>query len=245
MKNELDNGAYAWLINLVTITAFLFVLIPVVLVASVKFINPPVSAFMLGYEMSDNTQTLKFDWRDLHEISSSMPVAAMAAEDQRFMQHYGFDVEEIRRAWIDYKDGNPLRGASTISQQTAKNLFLWSDRSFVRKGLESWFTVLMEVMLSKERILELYLNVAEFAPGVYGVEAASQKFFFKPASDLTDKQAALLAAVLPSPKHYQVDHPSAYVQQRQRWILQQMRVLNQNTALNLVAAHFESYPLSK
>lgn len=239
MKNELDAGIYTWLVNTITIIFFLFVLIPIILVGALKWLNPPISAFMLGYEMSDQNSALQFDWRDLSEVSRNMPAAVIAAEDQRFMEHYGFDFDQIRQAWIDYKDGSSsLRGASTITQQTAKNLFLWSDQGFFRKGLEAWITVLMEVTLSKERILELYLNVAEFAPGVYGVEAASRKFFFKPASDLTAKQSALLAAVLPNPKNYRVNEPSVYIQQRQRWILQQMRVLNRSSSLTHVAANF-------
>ena len=149
----------------------------------------------------------------------------VAAEDQRFPDHIGFDFVEIQEALEDQDEGKPLRGASTLSQQVAKNLFLWSGRDWIRKGLEAWFTVLLELCWPKQRILEVYLNIAEFGEYTFGVEAASQRFFKKPAAQLSTREAARLAAVLPNPQRYRVDQPSAYVLKRQRWIEQQMRQL--------------------
>jgi monofunctional biosynthetic peptidoglycan transglycosylase len=145
--------------------------------------------------------------------------------------HFGFDVESIREALDEHDDGERLRGASTITQQVAKNLFLWSGRSFVRKGLEAYFTVLLEVLLPKDRILEIYLNVAEFGPGIYGVEAAGDVYFAKAAARISDAEAALLAAVLPAPKSSSIARPSGYLRERQRWILTQMRRLERDGSL--------------
>jgi monofunctional biosynthetic peptidoglycan transglycosylase len=158
----------------------------------------------------------------LDQISPAMGVAVIAAEDQKFAEHFGFDWQAIEKALEHNWRNTRTKGASTLTQQTAKNLFLWSDRSWPRKGLEAYFTVLLEALWPKRRILETYLNVAEFGDGVYGVEAAAQKYFRKPASRLNGSEAALLAAVLPSPRNYKVNAPSAYVRERQQWILNQM-----------------------
>ncbi len=164
-------------------------------------------------------------WVGWNRISPYAPLAVIAAEDQRFAVHHGFDVEAIEKAIDEHDRGRRLRGASTISQQVAKNLFLWSGRSFLRKGLEAYFTVLIELTWSKRRILEVYLNNVEFGDGVFGVEAASQRYFHKPAARLRPEDAALLAAVLPNPIRFHVDRPSAYVEQRRQWILEQMTQL--------------------
>jgi monofunctional biosynthetic peptidoglycan transglycosylase len=169
-----------------------------------------------------NGATVRYDWTAYKAISPHVALAVIAGEDQRFPQHHGFDFVEIQDALEDQEEGKPLRGASTISQQVAKNLFLWSGRSFVRKGLEAWFTVLLELLWSKERILEVYLNIAEFGDYTFGVEAASRRFFGKSAARLTAADAARLAAVLPNPLRYRVDKPSGYVLKRQRWIERQM-----------------------
>ncbi|HSX63083.1 MAG TPA: monofunctional biosynthetic peptidoglycan transglycosylase, partial [Tahibacter sp.] len=158
-------------------------------------------------------------------VSPALPIALVAAEDQKFPLHHGFDVEAIRDAIEDAEDGERLRGASTISQQTAKNLFLWNGRSFVRKGLEAYFTVLIELCWPKQRIIEVYLNVAEFGDGIYGAAAASDVFFHKTPGALTPRESALLAAVLPNPRRLRVDKPSAYVQRRSAWIERQARQL--------------------
>lgn len=166
------------------------------------------------------------DWVSMDEISPWMGLAVIAAEDQKFPQHWGFDVSAIEKALAhNERNESRIRGASTLSQQTAKNLFLWDGRSWVRKGLEAGLTLGMETVWSKKRILTVYLNIAEFGDGVFGVEAAAQRYFHKPASRLTPSEAALLAAVLPNPLRFKASAPSGYVRSRQAWILRQMRQL--------------------
>ena len=166
-----------------------------------------------------------FQWVSLEQISPHAAIAVIASEDQQFPFHAGFDFDSIREAVRDSERGKRLRGASTISQQVAKNLFLWTGHSFVRKGLEAYFTVLIETLWPKERILEMYLNVAQFGDGIYGVQAAAQRFWHKPALRLSSAEAALLAAVLPNPLRLHAERPSRYVLQRRDWILGQMRDL--------------------
>jgi monofunctional biosynthetic peptidoglycan transglycosylase len=149
----------------------------------------------------------------------------VAGEDQTFPFNHGFDIPSIRSAIDEAQAGGRLRGASTITQQTARNLFLWSGGGFFRKGLEAYFTVLIDITWPKRRVLEVYANIAELGDGIYGVEAASQTFFHRPASRLTAPQAALLAAVLPDPRGWHADRPSPYIQRRAAWIQQQMRQL--------------------
>lgn len=163
------------------------------------------------------------DWVGMDEISPWMGLAAIAAEDQKFPEHWGFDVAAIEKALAhNERSDSRIRGASTLSQQTAKNVFLWDGRSWLRKGLEAGLTVGIETVWSKRRILTVYLNVAEFGNGVFGVEAAAQRYFHKPASRLTMSEAALLAAVLPNPLRFRADAPSGYVRSRQAWIMRQM-----------------------
>lgn len=166
------------------------------------------------------------DWVSMDEISPWMGLAVIAAEDQKFPDHWGFDVSAIEKALAhNERNENRIRGASTLSQQTAKNLFLWDGRSWVRKGLEAGLTLGIETVWSKKRILTVYLNVAEFGDGVFGVEAAAQRYFHKPASRLSLSEAALLAAVLPNPLRFKANAPSGYVRSRQAWIMRQMRQL--------------------
>ncbi|WFW92352.1 monofunctional biosynthetic peptidoglycan transglycosylase [Citrobacter freundii] len=166
------------------------------------------------------------DWVSMDEISPWMGLAVIAAEDQKFPEHWGFDVSAIEKALAhNERNENRIRGASTLSQQTAKNLFLWDGRSWVRKGLEAGLTLGMETVWSKKRILTVYLNIAEFGDGVFGVEAAAQRYFHKPASRLSLSEAALLAAVLPNPLRFKANAPSGYVRSRQAWIMRQMRQL--------------------
>ena len=166
------------------------------------------------------------DWVSMDEISPWMGLAVIAAEDQKFPEHWGFDVSAIENALAhNERNENRIRGASTLSQQTAKNLFLWDGRSWVRKGLEAGLTLGMETVWSKKRILTVYLNIAEFGDGVFGVEAAAQRYFHKPASRLSLSEAALLAAVLPNPLRFKANAPSGYVRSRQAWIMRQMRQL--------------------
>lgn len=159
------------------------------------------------------------NWVPLEDISPNIQRAVLKAEDYRFFEHQGFDFEAIEKAIQHNKTHKRKKGASTITQQTAKNVFLWPNRDWVRKGLEAYFTVLIELVWSKERIMEVYLNVIEFGPGVYGVEAASQKYFRRPAKKVTPSQAAMMAAVLPNPSRYRIERPSNYVLSRQRRIL--------------------------
>lgn len=193
-----------------------------------SFLPVPFSAVMVERQISawlsgDFGYVSHSDWVPMSEISSPMALAVMAAEDQKFPEHWGFDVDAIQSVLSKSDQENArIRGASTLSQQTAKNLFLWDGRSWVRKGLEAGLTVGIETVWSKRRILTVYLNIVEFGDGVFGVEEAAQHFFHKPASRLTASQAALLAAVLPNPHLFKVNAPSAYVLRRQQWILRQM-----------------------
>ena len=184
-------------------------------VLAARFVAPPITAFMLA----DPTRPLAYDWVPLERIAPSLAIAVVAAEDQRFPSHHGFDLGSIRKAWDER--GRRVRGASTISQQVAKNLFLWRGASWVRKGLETWFTAWIELSWDKRRILEVYLNVAEFGPGTYGAEAAARRHFGKPASALSLREAALLAAVLPNPRTMDAGRPSRYVAERARGIERQ------------------------
>lgn len=162
------------------------------------------------------------DWTSIDNMTEAMPLAVFCAEDQNFFRHNGFDVDAIAEAWEDYRAGRDSRGASSISQQVAKNVFLLPTRSWIRKGLEVYFTILIETFWTKKRILEVYLNIAELGNGIYGVQAAAQIYFHKPAAALTRAECALLAASLPSPLHYSVTHPGPYMRRQQQWILNQM-----------------------
>jgi len=164
-------------------------------------------------------------WLPLTKISPHLMQAVVAAEDQKFLQHNGFDLQAIEKALVYNSKGRKVRGASTLSQQTAKNVFLWTGRSWLRKGLETGITLLLEGAWGKQRILEVYLNSVEFGPGIYGAEAAAQRFFGVSAQRLSRQQAALLAAVLPNPHRFLVQAPSPYVRKRQQWILKQMQQL--------------------
>jgi monofunctional biosynthetic peptidoglycan transglycosylase len=173
----------------------------------------------------DRNYRTDYEWVNLERISPYAAIAVIASEDQQFPFHTGFDVNSIRESVRASERGKKLRGASTISQQVAKNLFLWGERSYVRKGVEAWMTVLIEFMWPKERILEVYLNIVELGKGIYGMEAAARRFYHKPAARLTSSEAAVLAAVLPNPIRMHADRPSAYVLTRRDQILGQMRAL--------------------
>jgi monofunctional biosynthetic peptidoglycan transglycosylase len=192
-----------------------------------RWVDPPTSAFMIerrldGLVNASRRVTIRYQWTDWKSISPSARLAMVAAEDQRFVEHDGFDFEAIGKARVHNQRRGRLRGASTISQQVAKNLFLWPGRSWFRKGLEAGYTILIEALWPKRRVLEVYLNVAEFGDGVYGVGAASRYFFGHPPARLTRSESALLAAVLPNPKRFRVERPSTYVQRRAWWIERQM-----------------------
>ncbi len=192
-------------------------------VLALRFVAPWTSTFMLAHRLTAGP--VRYQFQPIAQISPALPIALVAAEDQKFPQHHGFDVQAIESAMDDADEGARLRGASTISQQTAKNLFLWGGRSFVRKGFEAYFTVLIELFWPKSRILEVYANIAEFGDGIYGAEAAARAYFGKPARELDEREAALLAAVLPNPKKLSPVQPSTYVQRRAEWIERQVRQL--------------------
>ena len=197
-------------------------------VLALRWLDPPTTAFMLRDRAAagdDRRYRFRHEWIDNRQISAHLKVAVIAAEDQTFPEHHGFDLKSINDALEDRERGRRIRGASTISQQVAKNLFLWPGQSWVRKALEAYFTVLIEALWPKQRVLEVYLNVAEFGKGVFGAGAAAEVFFAKSPARLTQSEAALLAAVLPSPKRMRVNAPSRYVRSRQQWILGQMRGL--------------------
>lgn len=201
-----------------------------------RWIDPFSSAFMLREQTvaaitGDRTYRLQHQWVDADEIAANMQLAVIAAEDQKFPTHWGFDLASIDQALKNQKRSGRVRGASTLTQQVAKNLYLWPGRSWLRKGFEAYFTVLIETFWPKRRILEVYLNIAEFGKGVYGVDAASRKYFRKPPARLSAGEAALLAAVLPNPKRLRVNKPSGYVRARQSWIVRQMALLGGNPYL--------------
>lgn len=198
-----------------------------------KWINPPITLTQIGSVLRG--EGLKRDYVDISDIHSNAGLAVIAAEDQRFADHSGFDWKSIEKA-VAYNKRKPnrVRGASTLSQQTAKNVFLWQGRSWIRKGLEVYFTAMIELVWGKKRILEVYLNVAEMGKGVYGIEAASNSYFHKKASKLTRNEAAQIAAALPNPKKYSVVPKSKYVARRSQWVLRQMRNLEGDAEIEAI-----------
>jgi len=218
------------------------VALSVLSVALLRWIDPPYSAFMAekrieAWVTHDRDYVFQHTWVDLARISPNLPLAVVASEDQKFPEHWGFDVEAIEKAYQLNQHSHRVRGASTISQQVAKNLYLWSGRSYLRKGLEAYFTLLIEGFWPKRRILEVYLNIAEFSNGTYGAEAAAERFFHRPAARLSRSDAATLAAVLPNPERYSAAAPSRYVLQRRDWILGQMQALGGPEMLSDIDAY--------
>jgi monofunctional biosynthetic peptidoglycan transglycosylase len=224
------KGRLGRLLRIVGLALVAWTAVTVLAVVALRWIDPPFTAFMVadrfgalftrppGYDFA-------YEWRDWEYISKNAAIAVVAAEDQKFPGHRGFDFKQIDKALADRERGRRVRGASTISQQVAKNLFLWRGQSWFRKGIEAGITVLIEAAWSKQRILEMYLNIAQFGRGTYGVQAASQRFFRKDAARLSKAEAALLAAVLPAPTRFRADAPSSYVRRRQAWIQRQMASL--------------------
>ncbi|WP_374389188.1 monofunctional biosynthetic peptidoglycan transglycosylase [Brevundimonas sp.] len=192
----------------------LLVLVAVPVVGVLLFAVVPPTPTILMLQQAAKGQGLDYRWRGLNDISPNLVNAAIAAEDARFCSHHGFDMEAIQKALDHNAEGGRMRGGSTISQQTAKNVFLWPSRDWVRKGLEAGYTVLIETVWSKRRIMEVYLNVVEWAPGVYGAQAASRHWFGKDADELTTREAARLAAILPAPRRYKAASPGPYVRRR-------------------------------
>lgn len=201
---------------------FLFSILMVIIY---KWVPVPFTPLMAIRYLENPDEELRHDWVPVEEISNNLKIAVIASEDQNFPTHNGFDYEAIQKAMEENKKGKRVRGASTISQQTAKNVFLWPQRSWFRKGLEVYFTFLIELFWSKERILEVYLNSIEMGKGIYGAEAASQAWFGKTATNLTAYEAAAIAAILPNPRQYRANPASSFIQRRQSWIVRQMRNL--------------------
>jgi monofunctional glycosyltransferase len=230
-------GMKRWAMRLFFWLPLSFALLSIGQVLLLRWVDPWGSSFMANRQLQawlagDGDLRIDYRWRDLEQISRQLPIAVVAAEDQRFVQHRGFDFAAIKRAHQHNQRGRRVRGASTISQQLAKNLFLWGGRSYVRKALEAWYTLWIEALWPKRRILEVYVNVVEFGDGVYGAEAAAQRYLNRPASDLSLAQAARFAAVLPNPKVYSIHKPGPYVQRRTRAIERQVRALGGASYLN-------------
>lgn len=214
-------------VTFIAVLAGAFLVLSAGSVFLLKHINPPTTSFMLQRTAevilnSEEQVDIRYEWVDWDQISPYIKVAVVTSEDQNFASHRGFDLESIRDAIREYQRGEGLRGASTISQQTAKNLFLWPGQSLFRKVVEAYFTILIEWMWTKKRILEIYLNIAEFGNGIYGVKAASDQFFGIEPSELTMLQSALMATALPSPRRYDVGRPSPYMIRQRNWIIEYM-----------------------
>lgn len=223
-KNKLSRKLLKVAVRL--LLAFLIITNLVVILYS--FVPVPISPLMVirsvQQKQAGKELRLKKDWVSFDALPNNLQLAVVCTEDQNFLKHNGFDFEQIKKAVEENKQRKKARGASTISQQTAKNVFLWPKSSWVRKGLEVYFTMLIELWWSKERIMTVYLNVIEFGDGIYGAEAAAQHFFGKPAIKLNNSQAALLASVLPNPLKYNAERPGVYLRKRQLWTLNQMRL---------------------
>ena len=200
--------------------------IPIIVVVIFKWVPVPATPLMairyFEQKQTDQKSVWKHDWVPLEDISKNLQLAVICSEDQNFLKHRGFDIQAIEKAIDDNQKGKRTRGGSTISQQTAKNVFLWPQRSWLRKGMEAYVTILIELIWSKERIMEVYLNSIEMGNGVYGAEAAAQYWFKKPASKLSKSEAAAIAAILPRPLKYKANPPTAYIASRKLWIMKQM-----------------------
>lgn len=206
-----------------------FVLVTVLWVLAYRFINPPITILMVlrnwERKANDKPAKIKKEWVDFEEISDNMKRAAVSAEDQLFLKHMGFDIKAIEKAYANNAKHKRVKGGSTISQQTAKNVFLWPGRSWIRKGFEAYFTLLIEILWSKERILEVYLNVIEMGDGIYGAEAAAQTYYGTSCRKLTRAQAALIAACFPNPRRWTPKKATGYIRHRQYLIMRNMRRL--------------------
>lgn len=198
--------------RLLRLALLVFLVLPLALVCLYRFVPPPLTPLMVIRLVQG--EGLHKDWMPLTAISPQLQRAVTASEDAKFCTHHGFDWGAIDHAVDRYEEGGHVLGASTISMQTAKNLFLWPGRNFLRKGIEAWFTVMLEAVWPKRRIMEVYLNIIEWGPGIYGAEAASRYYFHKPAAQLTQHEAAALAAVLPSPRRWSPVHPGGHVAAR-------------------------------
>lgn len=221
------KGIWKLVLRFVKLFAIFFIGITVFWVLLYKFVNPPVTWLMVtrGFERKADGKDWKIDkeWRDFDEIADAMKRAAVAAEDQKFLTHHGFDFDAMGKAINKNANSKKLVGGSTISQQTAKNVFLWPGRSYIRKAFEAYFTALIEIFWSKKRIMEVYLNVIEMGDGVYGIQAASQYYYGKDASQLTRREAAAIASIFPLPLKWSPNEPTKYLRRRQSAILRNIR----------------------
>ena len=222
-------NSFKLIVRLIKKAIFLFLAISVVWVLIYRFVNPPITFLMIqrAVERKTDGKDFKIDksWLTVEDISGNLKKAAIAGEDINFLNHKGFDFKAMETAFLKNKKGKKIRGGSTISQQTAKNVFLWPGRSYIRKAFEAYFTVLIELLWGKERILEVYLNIIEMGDGIYGAEAAAQSYWGKSANSMSKSQAALLIAVLPNPRRWSPARPSRFVYYKQSLILRNMRSL--------------------
>ena len=218
---ETGGRTWRWVALATVIVLFLTTWLPVL---ALRWRNPVATAFMLETAYGSG-HSVRQVWVPYDKIARPMRLAVVASEDQTFPTNAGFDIKAIRKAIRHNEQGGTVHGASTITQQTAKNLFLWPGGGYFRKAIGAWFTALIDVSWPKTRVLEMYLNVAQFGPHTFGVEAAAEKYFGRHASQLNAYEAAMLAAILPDPDHFNPDQPSGYLLQRQQWILEQMQQL--------------------
>lgn len=217
----------------IALAALGFVVVSFLVVLPLRWFDPETTAFMLQDE--SGRQPLLHKWVNWQQLGTTAALAVVASEDQRFADHHGIDFTAIQKSIDEQDQRGYVRGASTISQQTVKNIFLWSGRSLFRKGIEAWLTIVIEICLPKQRILEIYLNIVELGPGIYGVAAASRYFFGKSPAALTDREAALLAAVLPSPRRYNAGNPSDFVRERSDWIVAQIERLRREAWITRIS----------
>lgn len=228
-NTKMQSTLFKKLYNIATKLFIYFLLVTVLWVLALRFINPPITLLMILKNIERKSEgksfKLKKEWVAFDEISDNMKRAAVSAEDQLFLKHVGFDVNAIEKAFKDNAKGKKVKGGSTISQQTAKNVFLWPGRSYIRKGFEAYFTLLIELLWSKERILEVYLNVIEMGDGIYGAEAAAQEYFGKSCKKLNRSQAALIAACFPNPIRWTPKNSTRYIKHRQYLIIRNMKRL--------------------
>ncbi|MEI8204268.1 MAG: monofunctional biosynthetic peptidoglycan transglycosylase [Bacteroidota bacterium] len=225
-KFKLNKKFFGRLLRIILWVILGFLLLSFLSVLLFKFVNPPFSPLMIiravEQKFDGKPMQIHKKWVSIDNISPNLLVAVISSEDNKFLEHHGFDWDAIKQAYDSNKKGRKVKGASTISQQTAKNVFLWPSRSYIRKGFEAYFTFLIELMWSKKRILEVYLNIIEMGDGVYGAEEASMTYYKKPASRLSVSEAAAIASILPNPRLFNPVKPSARIALHQRWIINRM-----------------------
>lgn len=214
-----------------------FIICSILSVLLLRWINPQTSAFMIQRSVEawfngEEEYELQYNWTDWDEISSHTKMAVITSEDQNFAFHWGIDLSSIQKALDEYEQGDDLRGASTITQQTAKNLFLWPGQSYLRKGIEAYFALIIELFWPKQRILEIYLNIAEFGNGIYGVHAAATRYFKTAPASLSKAQSALMVTALPAPRRYNLASPSGYMLERRNWVMRYMDLLGNSSYLD-------------